>query len=147
VQGVDVLRELAALFACELVAKVRSGFDELGHHDRSTADAVDDATASTASGRKDELVPRVAKLSSGLVVRPDVPLTVAADADPPRSGSIAPAIAAGRNERRRRQRGVELVREKPRERSDIDRWIGQKHRSMLGRSDDEELEEPPDSEA
>jgi hypothetical protein len=133
VQRVDGIQEVLELFAREPVTKVRSGFDELGDHDRPTADAVYDASAPTTGWRQNELVPRIAKLTSGFVIRWEMALAVATDTDPPGTGSIAPAIAAGGNERGSQILGVELGCEKPSERADIDRRIGEKHRRMLCR--------------
>jgi hypothetical protein len=92
-----------------------------------------DASAPTADWSYDELITRIAELSSGFVIRWKVSLAIATDADPPLTGSIAPAVAAGRNERRSQLIRVELDGEKLSERAEIDRRIGQKHQAMLGR--------------
>jgi len=117
-------RELLEVDGCESVAKVRSGFDELGDYDRPTADRVKDPSAPAASGRQDELVPGVAKLASSLVVRREMALSVSTNTDPPGAGSVTPAVTAGRNECRGLIARIELNREKVGERSDIDRRIG-----------------------
>ena len=100
VERVHRLRKLLELFAREPVAKVRSRFDELRDHDRPTADIVDDVSAPTADWRDDELITGIAELSSRFVIRGDVTLAIATHTHPPRTGSVAPAIAAGGNERR-----------------------------------------------
>lgn len=135
VQGVYRLRKLLQLFTCEAVPKVRSCFDEFGDHDRSTVDTMDDLSTPTTSGRENELIARIPELASGFVARWEVALAITADTDPPRTSSIAPAVAASRNEGRSRLTGVEFGGEQLGEFADIDRRIGQKHRSMLGRGE------------
>ena len=131
-QGVHRLRKFLQLFARKPVPKVRSRFDEFGDHDRSTANSVDDFSVPAAHGRENELIARVPQLASGLVVRREVTLAITTDADPPRTGSIAPTIAASRNEDWSQLTGAEFGGEQFGEFADIDRGIGQKHRSMLG---------------
>ena len=135
VQCLDRLRKLLELFTCKPVAKVRSRFNEFGDHDRPASDAVDDVSAPTAGRRENELIARVAQLTGGFVVHGKVALAIATDTDPPRTGSIAPAVASSGNEGRGQVPRVVFGGEQLREFADIDRRVGQKHGSMLGRAD------------
>jgi len=105
VERVDRLHQLLELLACEPVAKVRSGFDELGDHDRPTADVVDDVSAPTADWRDDELITGVAELSSRFVIRRDMALAIAThDVDVAARAERVVCLAEGRVTTEERQR-------------------------------------------